>query len=156
MTFTNAEFMTANQKKLVLGIWTRFVAAMANGKTGEELFAFFKQPLYHHLIQHCSFIAHYNRLGFFETYFSEPEDAIRFFSQFDPDSLQISVEYGESWWVRGGNGTQAPYHDINQAMCEAVRPHLWAIKLQSKAKQEGLDVARANALLAKHGKATVS
>jgi len=156
--FTDAQFMTANQKKLVFNIWKRFVAAVAAGKTGEELLGFFKKPLYNHLIQHCQFIAHFNRLGFFGTYFREPEDTIRFFRMFDPDGDRHlrSIEYGDSWWVRGGNGTQTPYHDLNNAMCEATRPHLDAIQSLRMKRQEALDLARANALLAKHGRAAVS
>jgi hypothetical protein len=156
MTFTDAEYMTAGQKTHVFGIWKRFVAAIAAGKTKGDLFPFFTQPLYHHLTLHCGgFIAHYNRLGFFDTYFEEPEDTIRFFGQFDPDGDQRSVEGGYDWWVRGGNGTQDPYHDLNNEMCEACRPYLKAIRNLGASRQEALDLARANALLAKHGRPTV-
>jgi hypothetical protein len=157
MAFTDAEYMTAGQKTHVFGAWKKFVAAVAAGKTKEELFGFFTDPIYKHLTLHCGgFIAHYNRLGFFETYFEEPEDTVRFFGQFDPDGDQRSVEGGYDWWVRGGNGTQAPYHDLNNAMCEVTRPHLTAIRLLGSKRQETLDLARANILLAKHGKAVVS
>jgi hypothetical protein len=151
--FTDAQYLTANQKTLVFNIWKRFVAAVAAGETGEALFKRFKDPLYRHLTLHCGgFIAHYNRLGFFETYFAEPEDTVRFFRQFDPDGDMRSVEGGYDWWVRGGNGTQAPYHDLNNAMCEATRPHLPSIRALGARRQEQVDLARANALLAKHGR----
>jgi hypothetical protein len=157
MQFTDAEFMTANQKTLVFNTWKRFVEAVAAGKTGDELLKHFKEPLYKHLTLHCGgFIAHYNRDGFFGTYFEEPEDTVRFFSQFDPDGPMRSIEGGYDWWVRGGNGTQAPYHDLNNAMCEATRPHLAAIRNYGVVRQREADLARANALLSKHGRATVS
>lgn len=155
MNFTSVQYMTAGQKKRVYDNWKRFVEAIAGGVSGDDLARLFTQPLYHHLTQHCSFIAHYNRFGFFETYFQEPEDTVRFFTQFDPIGDQRSVEYGESWWVRGGNGTQEPYQDLNQAMCEVVRPHMTAINRLATHRQEAMDVARANVLLAKHGRATV-
>jgi len=69
----DVKFMTAKEKEAVLKAWERFMRAMAGGKTAEELSRMFTEALYHHLIQHCSFIAHYNRAGFFQHYFEEPE-----------------------------------------------------------------------------------
>ncbi len=154
MTFTDAKFMTAAEKTRVFNAWKRFVKAIAAGDYPATEQAFTK-GLYNHLIQHCSFIAHYNQGGFFGTYFVEPEDTIRFFTQFDPDGQQLSVEYGMTYWVKGGNDVCAEYDDLNQAMCEATRPHLSAIRNLSAKRQRDLDVARANALLAKHGQPTV-
>ena len=83
----------------------------------------FPEALYTHLIQHCSFIAHYNRYVFFQTYFEEPAATARFCRQFDaaanPEGL--SVEYGTSWWLNG------EYADINAAMREAAAPFAPAI-----------------------------
>lgn len=50
---------------------------------------------------HCSFIAHYNRLGFIEAYFERGEDTIKFLSQFDKRGFCRSVEYGGTWWLSG-------------------------------------------------------
>ncbi len=54
--FTDARFLTAHQKRNVFRAWIRFV------RSGFDLGSFTK-ALYNHLIQHCSFIAHYNRGG---------------------------------------------------------------------------------------------
>lgn len=155
LKFVDAPYMSAGQKKHVYCAWDRFVDAIARGESGDALLKRFTQPLYHHLTQHCSFIAHYDRFGFFGTYFEEPEDTIRFFTQFDPDGLMRSIEYGDSWWVSGGNGTQEPYQDLNQAMCEATRMYLPSIRTLATTRQKAMDMARANALLAKHGQPTV-
>ena len=74
--FTDAQYMTAQQKRRVLGDWVRF---FAGGMRSEQ----FTKRLYEHLIQHCSYIAHYSRRGFFETYFADPEALQRFLDQFD-------------------------------------------------------------------------
>jgi hypothetical protein len=156
VVFTDAEHMTAGQKNRVYDNWKRFVAAVAAGRTGADLFRNFTEPLYHHLIQHCGgFIAHYDRLGFFETYFEEPEETVRFFRQFDPSGDFRSVEGGYDWWVRGGNGTQAPYHDLNNEMCTAIGHLMPTIRNLAAKQQEALDLTRANALLAKHGRPAV-
>jgi hypothetical protein len=67
--------------------------------------------LYEHLTLHCSFIAHYNRQGFFDTYFIYPASSRRFFSQFDNMEGCLSVEYSGLDWL---------YHpeaeDLNRAM----------------------------------------
>ena len=57
-------------------------------------FAHFTKRLYEHLHLHCSFIAHYNRLGFYAEYFERGEDTARFLSQFDSRGDCRSVEYG--------------------------------------------------------------
>jgi len=50
--FSNERFMSADEKRKVLRAWIRF---LRNGCQKTQ----FTQDLYHHLIQHCSFIAHY-------------------------------------------------------------------------------------------------
>ena len=50
--FKDVRFMTAVDKKKVLRQWVRFLKSGCDARH-------FMKSLYHHLIQHCSFIAHY-------------------------------------------------------------------------------------------------
>ena len=50
--FRDVQFMSAAQKATILRAWVRFL------KSGLQ-FEQFTKALYNHLIQHCSFIAHY-------------------------------------------------------------------------------------------------
>jgi hypothetical protein len=60
----DSEFMDAEQKRKVLTQWDRFVK-------GGFSFHLFTDNLYQHLILHCGFIAHYNRSGFYSTYWCD-------------------------------------------------------------------------------------
>src|SRR2546425_5455766 len=93
--FHDSEFLSAHDKTLVLKVWVRF---LKNGLRFED----FSDRLYKHLTLHCSFIAHYNRAGFYAEYFERGEDTARFLSQFDERGECRSVEYGGSWGVYGG------------------------------------------------------
>ena len=95
----------------------------------------FTKRLYNHLIQHCSFIAHYNQGAFYETYFDDPEDTLRFMKQFDRDQGCVSVEYGMTYWIKNDD-----YGDINTAMVEAVEPYVSELypRLKQKAKDKKL------------------
>ena len=99
--FKDVEFMTVKDKQLVINNWIKFLKQLAID-TGEEqldkhgnqvpiLFKYFTRRLYEHLSLHCSFIAHYNRYGFFDTYFNEPKDTQLFLSQFLNSSMDISM-----------------------------------------------------------------
>ena len=59
----DSEFMSAEQKKKMLRQWDRFI---------ERAFGFelFTNTIYQHLNLHCGFIAHYNRSGFYSTYWN--------------------------------------------------------------------------------------
>src|SRR5260370_36799089 len=85
-----------------MGAWTSFV----NNRLQSEQFT---KGLYKHLIQHCSFIAHYNRAGFYSCYFEAGDSIALFLSQFDSRGLCSSVEYGGHHWLSG------EYEDINRA-----------------------------------------
>ena len=114
--FTDTQFMPAAEKRQVQRRWTRFLGTLANhfGDKG-RCFATFSQPLYRHLIQHCSFIAHYDRSGFFHTYFATSDGARRFVRQFDRREPRWSWhQYSGNWWLRG------EYADINEAMREVA------------------------------------
>lgn len=108
----DAKFMTATEKELVLKQWTTFV------KHGFK-FEHFTDRIYKHLTLHCSFIAHFNRLGFYETYFIDHEDTLRFLGQFDKDRGCNSVEYGGDYWIN-----HPEMSDLNQALIGAVEPYL--------------------------------
>ena len=106
----STKFMSAAEKEKVLKDWQRFI---------ENDFdkARFTKQLYNHLIQHCSFIAHYNQAGFYGTYFENPERTLGFLKQFDKDHGCKSVEYGMDYWINSED-----YRDINTAMIEAFEP----------------------------------
>jgi hypothetical protein len=120
------KFMSADEKEKVLRDWQRFIESDFSQTR-------FTKALYNHLIQHCSFIAHYNQKGFYGTYFEDPEDTIKFMKQFDKDQGCISVEYGMKYWLTGED-----YRDINTAMVEAFEPYKAEIypRLRQKAKEK--------------------
>lgn len=100
--FTDARFMTAKEKALVLKNWKTFL------KHGlkQELFT---KRLYGHLHLHCGFIAHYNIHGFYSTYFEAGQDTQRFF-----DNLRSNLNsiYGSG-----------EYHDLDTAMLEVFHEY---------------------------------
>lgn len=135
----DVQFMTAKEKEMVLKQWKIFIK---NGMKAEH----FTDRLYNHLSLHCSFIAHYNRGGFYETYFVNPEDTIRFIGQFDKDRGNISIEYGMKCWL-----TDPDYNDLNQAMCDAIEPYKRGIYQGRANAERERDINQATALLKKHG-----
>lgn len=123
--FKSVKFMTAEEKEAILRGWKRFI------KSGFDQ-RFFTKRLYKHLTLHCSFIAHYDKAGFYSTYFHHPEDAVRFIKQFDKDFDYISTEYGMDYWIKGD------FRDLNLAMCkemEKSKKELYK-RLQEKTKQD--------------------
>ncbi len=131
--FTDAQHMTAPQKRRVLGDWVRFF------QTGMG-FKRFTKRLYEHLTLHCSFIAHFNRQGFYQTYFADPESLQRFLDQFDRSKGCVSVEYGMTDWIRDGNDVSAEHHDLNNGLVDAIADMLPTLREQ--AKQRAVDAAR--------------
>ncbi len=127
--FADAQYMTAQQKRRVLGDWVRFFAG------GMEIKRFTK-VLYEHLIQHCSYIAHYSRTGFFDTYFADPEALQRFLDQFDRSKGCVSAEYGNTYWIRDGNDVSEQYYDLNAAMVDAVADMLPALREQARQRSK--------------------
>ena len=136
--FRASEFMTVREKELTLKSWVRF---LKNGLRFED----FTDRLYRHLHLHCGFIAHYNRLGFYETYFENGEDTVRFLSQFDKRGDSQSVEYGGTWWQSGD------YEDLARAMIEEAAPYIPKLMELAWAEQRDSDLAEAQELAAKHG-----
>ena len=137
--FTDAQYMTAQQKRRVLGDWVRFFAG------GMEIKRFTK-GLYEHLTLHCAYIAHYSRAGFFQTYFADPEALQRFLDQFDRSKGCVSTEYGSTYWIRDGNECSAAYYDLNNALVDAIADMLPALREQ--ARQRAVDAAQEQARLA--------
>jgi hypothetical protein len=121
--FKDVRFMTAAEKRKVLRQWVRFL------KSGFEARHFMKS-LYHHLIQHCSMIAHYNLRGLYETYFVDPSATQRFLDQFDRSKGCLSVEYGYAWWI-----TDEDYRDINNAMVDAATEMLPELRRMLKERE---------------------
>ena len=141
----DAKFMTAQEKEKVLRNWESFLSSGCS-KT------MFTKALYHHLINHCSFIAHYDINGFYSTYFEEGEDTARFLSQFDnSNGIPKSIEYGMLYWY-----TDPDYNDLNSAMCSVASKYIPVLIKVARLNQVKADTARARSLLAKHGlKATI-
>lgn len=136
--FRDGRSMTAGQKAAVLAAWVRFLK-------GGLQFAQFTKALYEHLIQRCSFVAHYNRLQFYEFYF-ESGDSIRLFlTQFDSSGPCLSVEYGHKHWLTG------EYEDLNRAMIAEATKYVPALQAAACQRQQAADITTAAALLAKHG-----
>ena len=73
MELTDTNFMTAKEKAQVLRQWERFLKGGCQAKD-------FTEALYHHLMQHCMFIAHYDRGGFYATYFQVQGMTLSIFS----------------------------------------------------------------------------
>jgi hypothetical protein len=121
--FKDVRFMTAAEKRKVLRQWVRFL------KSGFEARLFMKS-LYHHLIQHCSFIAHYNLGGFYGVYFEDPSATQRFLDQFDRSKGCLSVEYGYAWWINDED-----YRDINNAMVDAATEMLPELRRMLKERE---------------------
>ena len=135
----DSKFMTSKEKETVLKQWVTFVK-----NDFDE--AKFTKRLYDHLIQHCSFIAHYDKKGFYSTYFENPRDTMHFLKQFDKESGNKSIEYGGMYWL-----VSPDYNDINQAMCEAIEPYKANIYQSRLVEEKRRDLSLATSLLKKHG-----
>ena len=136
----DSQFMTAAEKSKVLKQWERF---LSNGLTKE----YFTRALYKHLINNCSFIAHYDIHGFYSTYFEHGDDIRHFLSQFDTrQGTPRSIEYGWTPWITGEE-----YSDINTEMCRIAAKYIPVLELKARNDQRHADIAVARALLRKHG-----
>jgi hypothetical protein len=147
-TFTDSRFMPATEKRRVLAQWRRFLQMLArNYADKDRCFRAFPDALYRHLIQHCSFIAHYNRSGFFSRYFEHGDDTIRFLRQFDQQASPHgrSAEYRMPLWLEG------EYADINEAMRDAAAECVSGIAAVATEDQKRSDLARTRYLTGRHG-----
>lgn len=142
----DAKFMSAAEKGKVLKHWETF---LRSGLEKDKI----TKALYEHLIQHCSFIAHYDIHGFYATYFESGDDTLHFLSQFDTRGSKIprSVEYGDTYWIAGGNDVCEENYDINIEMCRIAWRYIPTLELKARNDQRHADLAHAEALLKKHG-----
>lgn len=139
----DVQFMTAAEKEKVLRDWERF---LKSGLSWDN----FTKDLYNHLTQHCSFIAHYDRAGFFATYFESGDGKSNFLSQFDQhnagaNGIPDSVEYWGTWWCGGD------YEDINREMISIATNYIPQLLLGAVDEQRDSDLAQARMLLERHG-----
>ncbi len=139
LVMKDTKYMTAKEKERVLKAWETF---LKYGCKRDH----FTEALYHHLMQHCSFIAHYDRGGFYAEYFENGDDTVHFLSQFDRSKGAKSVEYGElGYWLRGD------YADINNAMIDIAGKYIPTLTTLFSGKQKERDLNLARAILAKYG-----
>ena len=139
--FSDERFMSADEKSKVLCAWKRFLESGCE-KTR------FTEALYHHLIQHCCFIAHYDRHGFYDFYFGRIEgDLFRFLDQFDPGKPGISAEYGVTYWLDSHHTGS----DLNRAMRETAGPYLRILRQQFEEIRRQADIGAARQLLGRYG-----
>jgi hypothetical protein len=132
--FTDEIFMSAAEKESVLDAWVRF---LKNGCAWHD----FTAALYEHFTLHCSFIAHYHRLGFYEYYFANPgEQTFRFVDQFDPAKPGVSAEIAMMYWLNGPTAS-----DLNQAMREAAAPYISKLRDRFQLEIKQRDLAHAAA-----------
>ena len=147
MEYKTVEFMTAKEKELTVKQFKRFVESLTEdfGKTftdkyGNELelsFKYFTKRVYEHL--HCGFIAHYDILGFYSTYFTgNIEDLKRFLEHF--------VEDGE---VKPYRSTE-DYDDINLAFAEILKKNLDRLLKVFGDNTREQDIHKIKFLMAKH------
>ncbi|MDP2720536.1 MAG: hypothetical protein Q8O75_01155 [bacterium] len=93
MNFTDAQFLTKKEKELTYKQWVSFINWLADSERSKETigsdyggeidpkgYRLFTDRVYKHLSLHCGFIAHYNRAGFFGTYFNSGIDTETFFN----------------------------------------------------------------------------
>lgn len=136
----DSKFLPAAVKSRVLKQWEVF---LKSGCAREK----FTKPLYEHLINHCSFIAHYDIYGFYATYFENGDDTVAFLSQFDDrKGMPKSIEYGMPYWL-----TDEEYYDINSEMVRIASKYIPVLIQQAQNRQKEADIAQARALLEKHG-----
>ena len=136
----DTKFMSADEKAKVLKHWEMFLRSNLEKDK-------FTQALYKHLINHCSFIAHYDIHSFYATYFENGDDTLHFLSQFDTrQGIPRSIEYGMTYWL-----TDDDYYDVNTEMCCIAWRYIPALELKAKNDQRHSDLAHAELLLKKHG-----
>lgn len=151
----DTEFLSAKEKELVLKSWRLFIKSILNGdlektevdRYGNRMpvaFKFFTDRVYKHLSLHCSFIAHYSRAGFFDTYFTNPEDTLRILTQFGEDPF-TSIEYGSSYWREGD------YSDINTEMCRVVTPLFSKLSSEFVSRKRENDLSEAASIAQRYG-----
>lgn len=113
--FKDTEFLSAEQKRKVLSNWDGFI------KNGYS-WSCFTDRIYKHLSLHCGYIAHYNRIGFYQTYWREdiPEFARKnnLLVRPAPSAFYNWIAFLAQFTIWGD------YRDINTAMMYSLRSKL--------------------------------
>lgn len=128
--FRDVKFMTATEKFLTLRQWVRLL------DSGFNVDQWAKSPrVYHHLMQHCGHIAHYDAGGFYHAQFAAPEDRVRFMTDFLRDADSGRFEWGAG----------ADYADLNALMALALKERfkmLNALAVDAMTENRRNEVAR--------------
>lgn len=101
--FSDVQFQSADEKQKVYKAWLRFLDSNFDR-------AKFTKALYHHLMQHCGFIAHFDIHGFYAAQFGDARLRAEFIESF------LSGGMLESYRAGGPD-----YTDINEAMAQALQ-----------------------------------
>lgn len=122
--FTDVQFMTAKEKELVLKNWKTFLKHSLKKEH-------FTKRLYEHLHLHAGFIAHYNLVTFYSTYFEAGQDTERFFDHF-------------CTYMKANYGANSDYDDLNTAMRDIYQEYKTRILSAAEADiSHSLDVLEA-------------
>ncbi len=117
--FKDSPFLTANEKKKVLHDWNKFI------KNGYA-WSCFTDRIYKHLSLHCGYIAHFNRIGFYQTYWREDVPALARERNMAvrpvPEIFYNWVPFLAQYTVR------SDYDDVNTAMMYSLRSSLIALR----------------------------
>ena len=112
------------EMSLVLKNWIRF---FSNGFKFEH----FTKRLYEYLHLHCSFIAHFDRKGFYSHFFDKPINNKRFLEQFDEKFDCKSIELFGTSWIECGE-----YTELNSLLVKEIKPYLKKIYSDLRFKHE--------------------
>lgn len=142
----NAQYMTATEKEKIAAQYRRFLKRLLSGYheeipdsggdyNGTLTIAWnvFTDALYRHLHLHCGFIAHYNRRGFYYTYFVQPESTLSFL-----EHMARPMPYNE-------------YDDLNENMMNATKDAMPFFRAMLTESAKDRDLALAAALRSKWG-----
>lgn len=139
--FTSTEFDSAAQKAAFLKRLCRWIV---DGMPKEE-FVRTNKPLYYHLSLHFGHIAHYNRFGFWETWFSTPQARYEFLLEHLrprypglPQYTWVDVENVLGDWIRNSGILQiyekAAREWVEQESIKTARAALAHLSPEQKAQ----------------------
>lgn len=109
MIYKDVKFMTAIEKERVVKQFNNFVKHLIKDfGDDDKCFKAFTKGLYEHLHLHCGFIAHYDRHGFYHTYFGGQniDDLNNFMNHFINEEGKVELH---DWCAHD-------YDDINSEM----------------------------------------
>ena len=134
--FTDAEFMSAQQKEKVMKQWICFLESNLQQR-------FFLPELYQHIYMRSNLIAHFDRKRFYERYFTSGDGKIEFLEHFDEEKKA-------SAWIADPRRAR-DYDDLNAAMIEGARKYLPVLYASAIAEQRDADLELVERLLNRHG-----